>query len=90
MIKTRKLTAPLLAAAAATCLQLGPCGVEEFRQLVSNINPCGTILNCDPAAYLFAQSGIDGPGVSPDKDPFCTFPPFCTAAVDPIFGGLAP
>lgn len=56
--------------------------------LFNGFNPCLTVLLCDPRAYQFVTSGIDGPGVVPEEDPFCTFPPFCTAAQDPIFGGL--
>jgi hypothetical protein len=57
---------------------------------ISSINPCGTILNCDPAEYLFLTSGYEGPGVDPGIDPFCVYPPFCDATSDPIFGGLGP
>ena len=64
-------------------LQLGACA-----DLISNVNPCGPILNCDPAQWEFVTSGIDGPRSSPDEDPFCTFPPFCDATQAPIFGGL--
>ncbi len=85
----KPLVSLLTAASAGTCLQLGPCGLPELRQLASSLNPCGTILLCDPRAFEFVQSGIDGPGVRPDVDPFCTFPPFCSQDVDPIFGGLA-
>jgi hypothetical protein len=77
-------------AAGGTCFQLGGCDLLGFAAgAVSSINPCGTLLFCDPAQYEFANSGIDGPGVRPDIDPFCTYAPFC-GEEDPIFGGLAP
>ena len=41
--------------------------------IAKNVNPCGTILNCDPVEYdlLFA----DYPDW--DTDPTCTIPGFC-------------
>ena len=55
---------------------------------VTSVNPCPVILLCDPAEYSFITSGYEGPGVDPSLDIFCTYPPFCTAAQDPIYGGL--
>lgn len=76
-------------AVGGSCFQIGGCNAfEALSSAVSNINPCGTILACDPQQYAFITSGIDGPGANPDIDPYCVFPPFCTADVDPIFGGL--
>lgn len=69
----------------ATALQINGCGLGR---LIAGVNPCGTLLECDPRVYAFVQSGIDGPGVEVDDDPFCTFAPFCTEDVDPIYGGL--
>jgi len=67
--------------------QMGGCDLGSLvSSAVTNINPCGTILNCDPGAYDFLMSGIDGPGVRPDVDPFCTYAPFCNAAQDPLYG----
>lgn len=68
-------------AGGGVVLQLGSC-----VDLIQNTNPCGSILNCDPATWDFVTSGIDGPGSYPDIDPFCTFPPFCSPDQDPIFG----
>ncbi|MBI5866468.1 MAG: hypothetical protein HZB38_18510 [Planctomycetes bacterium] len=68
--------------------QLGCSPTAGLLNMVRGINPCGTIFNCDPREYQFITSGIDGPGVNPEKDPFCSFPPFCSAAEDPIFGDL--
>lgn len=61
------------------------CGIINF---VSNINPCGTVLNCDPSTYRFATSGYRGPGINPNIDPSCSYPPFCSppyaATIDPF------
>lgn len=81
--------AALLAAGGALA-QLGGCGPFDIGRYVARLNPCGTLLNCDPVVYEFARSGIDSPGVVPDKDPFCTYPPYCPQTVDPIFGGVLP
>lgn len=75
--------------AAGTCFQFGGCNLGAIGSAVANINPCGTILNCDPALYEFTNSGYQGPGVDPALDPFCTFPPFCGTPQDPIYGGLS-
>ena len=76
-------------AVGGACFQVGGCNAFELlSSAVSSINPCGTILACNPQEYAFLKSGIDGPGANPYLDPFCVFPPFCDADVDPIFGGL--
>jgi len=76
-------------AVGGSCFNVGGCDLASLAaNAVKNINPCGTILACDPQDYAFITSGIDGPGVQPDIDPFCVFPPFCDWGVDPIFGGL--
>ncbi len=80
-----------------TCFQLGSC-IGGATRYVANFNPCGTILNCDPtlydaeaAAYRFITSGYEGPGVDPDIDPACTYPPFCDGdPFAPNAGGTAP
>jgi len=78
-------------AIGGTCLLVGGCdAIELAAGAIGGLNPCGTILACDPQEYRFVTSGIDGPGVVPDLDPFCTYPPFCDAGSDPIFGGLVP
>ena len=68
-----------------TCFGFVGCG--DVGRFVANINPCGTILNCDPVQYRFVTSGYDGPGADPDIDPACTYPPFCPE--DPFVGGYA-
>jgi hypothetical protein len=91
MYRARKIlmVLALTMTAGGVCFQFGSCEPLAVIQTgLSSINPCGTILNCDPVAYEFATSGIDGPGVDPDVDPFCTYAPFCSAGDDPIFGGL--
>lgn len=70
--------------AGAVMFQLSSCTPGNIGRYVAGLNPCGSILNCDPLAYTFLTSGYRGPGVDPDVDPFCTFPPFCSAAQDPI------
>lgn len=83
------LTLVTTLAVGGSCLQLAGCdALGTAISAISGINPCGTILTCDPAEYEFLTSGIDGPGVRPELDPFCVYPPFCDAGVDPIFGGL--
>lgn len=75
--------------ASGTLFQVGGCNLlGSAGTLFGQFNPCQTILNCDPRAFNFITSGIDGPGLDVDADPFCTFPPFCPQAQDPIFGGL--
>lgn len=86
--KKNLLVSVATAISGGFCMQLGCAG--SLVNIFEGFNPCGSILLCDPREYQFVTSGIDGPGVRPDEDPFCTFPPFCTAAQDPIFGGLAP
>jgi hypothetical protein len=92
MRRTRKplLSVVTMLAAGGACFQVGGCNLlGTAASALSTINPCGTLLVCDPAVYEFAMSGIDGPGVRPEIDPFCTFPPFCAADEDPIFGGIS-
>lgn len=81
-----KFAATLALASVGTVFQ--SCGIANVASFVANQNPCGVIFVCNPQLYDFARSGIDGPGVNIEADPFCTFAPFCTADVDPIFGGL--
>jgi hypothetical protein len=88
-MQQRLMVLAAIMAVGGTCLQVGGCNTYELlSSAVSSINPCGTILACDPREYAFIKSGIDGHGTDPELDPYCTFPPFCTADVDPIFGGL--
>lgn len=90
-IRKMLVSVTMILAAGGTCLAVGGCDVFGLAQTaISSFNPCGTILNCDSTAYEFWTSGIDGPGVRPDIDPYCTFAPFCTPTSDPIFGSLTP
>ena len=66
--------------AAGTCFQISSC--SSLGSYIANINPCGTVLNCDPVTYRFIQSNYQGPGANPSVDPSCTYPPFC--ANDPF------
>lgn len=89
-LQRRLTTMVTVLAVGGSCFQVGGCNAFELlSSAVSNINPCGTILACNPQEYAFLRSGIDGPGLNADVDPFCVFPPFCDVTVDPIFGGLA-
>lgn len=66
-------------------MQFGGCSVDGAINYITDFNPCGSILLCDPVAYTFLTSGYEGPGVNPDIDPACTYPPYC--ANDPFVGG---
>lgn len=77
----RRFPLVTVAIVAGVCLLSG-CDLGSIGQYIANINPCGTILNCDPVTYTFIRSGYDGPGADPDVDPACTYPPFC--ANDPF------
>jgi len=77
-----------IAVAAGMCFQVGGCSPSGVLNYVSNINPCGTILDCDPNEYRFATSGYDGPGVDTDVTLYCTYPPFCPPDQDPMTFGI--
>lgn len=78
-------------AVAGSCLLSSGCDdvLEGAVNAISEFNPCGTILNCDPTEYEFLTSGIDGTGVNVEEDPYCVYPPYCTDDEDPIYGGLS-
>lgn len=78
----------MLALTVGAAFQLGGCSITGLRNFAQSINPCGIVLNCDPLEYRFLTSGYQGPGVNPEIDPACTFPPFC--AGDPFVGGGGP
>lgn len=67
-----------IATITGVCCQFGGCGLGDLGSFLGKINPCGTVLNCDPVEYRFVTSGYKGPGADPDIDPACTYPPFCT------------
>ena len=95
MITNRKRIVRFAAAAAvgASLFQVGGCNPVSSLTgfLTDTFNPCGSILNCDPASYRFLSSGYEGPGFDPSVDPACTFPPFCQPPlIDPFIGGLGP
>lgn len=78
-------------AAGGVCFQVGGCNVlGAAGSALSSLNPCGTMLDCDPRAWEYVTSDISGPGIQPSIDPFCTYPPYCDISVDPIFGGISP
>lgn len=72
----------LYVSSGAALFQFGGC-FENLGVYANNFNPCGTILNCDPADFVFQTSGYQGPGFDPDVDLTCTFPPFCLAQDTP-------
>jgi hypothetical protein len=61
--------------AGVTCEGLG-------QKLVHNVNPCGTVLNCNPVEYDLLTT--DFPDFS--IDPTCTIPGQC-GTVWPLVGG---
>lgn len=77
-------------ATAGTFWQLGGCSLGDAFAFARDFNPCGSILTCDPTFYRFATSGYEGPGVNPDIDPACTFPPFCAGDPFVTTGGTQP
>lgn len=81
LTKCLALAGPI--ASGGMMLGLSCTGVGNF---LGQINPCGTILACDPALYRLAAANIDSPGVRSNIDIFCTYPPFCPADEDPILG----
>ncbi|TWT45211.1 hypothetical protein RAS1_16330 [Phycisphaerae bacterium RAS1] len=84
----RLLRSAVVVASTGTAFQLSSCTPGTLGNFVADLNPCGTILICDPLAYRFLTSGYDGPGVNLEVDPACTFPPYCGPAVDPFVGTL--
>lgn len=76
-IRKSLMLSGIVAASAGNLFQLG-CGT--LQNVVGQLNPCGTILACDPALYEFVRA--DG------RSPYCTIAPFCGPDVDPLFGGL--
>jgi hypothetical protein len=86
--KMLRLAVALLA--GGMMFQVAGCSLGDSLAFLRDFNPCGTILNCDPVDYAFRTSGYQGPGVDPDIDPFCTYPPFCNPTVDPIAGRTTP
>ena len=79
--KILALAAPL--ATGGMMLQVSCSGAAN---LLGQVNPCGTILACDPLLYRLIAADIDSPGVRPEIDIFCSYPPFCPPDVDPILG----
>jgi hypothetical protein len=84
----RLMRASVVAALVGVCVQLGGCSLGGIAQYVANINPCLSVLACDPVTYRFETSGYRGPGADPNIDPVCTYPPFCQG--DPFVATVAP
>lgn len=75
MNKSKFRRAALTASILATGGIVHQCSPAGIINAAGQINPCGTIFNCDPNFYNVFVREIE--------DPFCTFPPFCTQG-DPI------
>lgn len=75
----RTVVRPLLAVLMAGSLFGFSCsGAGE--KLIKNVNPCGTILNCDPLEYdLITMEFPDW-----EVDPSCTMPGLCTPVAFPV------
>lgn len=69
----RLLTAAFVAATGSV-MAFSCTGFGE--KIVNNVNPCGTILNCDPVEYELLTT--DFPDY--DLDPTCTIPGQCDGA----------
>ncbi len=65
-------------ATSGMLLELSCAGVGE--KVVTGINPCGTILNCDPVEWDLITS--DYPDW--DLDPTCTVPGQCGTVWPPV------
>lgn len=52
--------------------------------VLHNVNPCGTILNCDPVEY---DNALNDHFPDYSKDPTCTIPGFCGGTPFPATGG---
>ena len=85
--RNRMLRLALSLAIAGTITQIGGCSFSDAISFVRNFNYGETVLGMDAVAYQFYTSGYEGPGVNPDIDPACTYPPYCTG--DP-FAPVAP
>jgi hypothetical protein len=87
LLRSRLLRLAVAVIAAGTLFQGLSCSPQDLFAFARDFNPCGTILNCNPVSYRFLTSGYDGPGVDPDIDPACTYPPYCnrmTPGSDPF------
>jgi hypothetical protein len=63
--------------AGGSLLQIGTCTPNNILSYVRGLNPCGSLLACDPVTYTFLTSGYQGPGIDADIDPACVYPPYC-------------
>ena len=75
-----------LLVAVATLGSVG-CTPKDAFAFVKDFNPVGTIIPGDPVQYRFLTSGYEGPGVNPEIDPACTYPPYCQN--DPFISSMA-
>ena len=79
----RRVLQAMLVLTAGTLMQVGSLSCTGMAEkVVNNVNPCGTILNCDPVEYDLLTT--DFPDW--DLDPTCTIPGQC-GTVWPTGGG---
>lgn len=81
----RRVLQAMLVLTAGTLMQVGSLSCTGMAEkVVNNVNPCGTIFNCDPVEYDLLTTDF------PDweLDPTCTIPGQC-GTVWPIGGGTA-
>lgn len=84
MARIKKYRIGVLAALIlSSTLLLGVTCQGVGEKLVNNVNPCGTILNCNPAEYDLVTT--DFPDY--DKDPTCTIPGQCGTVWPSLIGG---
>lgn len=74
MLKRRWSRVWMWGALAAALTMTLPVNVSCISKVAKNVNPCGTILNCDPVEYdlLMNRNWPDW-----DLDPTCTIPGLC-------------
>ena len=87
-IRNRSLRLVLSVAIAGTLLQFGGCSLDNVFSFLKDFNYGGSVLGIDPVTYQFYTSGYEGPGIDPEVDPLCTYPPYCNlmanAWIDPF------
>jgi hypothetical protein len=66
-----------LGLASAGVLLSGGCSFSSIASYFAHYNYGGSVLDMTPTTYAFLTSGYQGPGVNPDIDPACTYPPYC-------------
>ena len=81
MERNKKIQMAVFAALATSIVLLMGVSCEGLgSKLVANVNPCGTILNCNPVEWDLLTTDY------PDwnKDPTCTIPGKCGSIWPPV------